>query len=240
MYCSYHPSNPSRAQCASCARRLCTSCDHRIKGYPYCQDCIVLGIETLSRTYGAGRSRGRARLAAVLALIPGLGAVYNRQNTKAVVHFVTTVVLFQLSSISALEGMFALAGTVFYIYSIIDAYRTAQFVSEGGSAAEDEARFKRRLVGRAPAIGIALICAGLLSVIQVLRPFGLAVSLVQILPVALIILGGYLLTSYFKRSKEEAYSNDYSSRPPYSLIQGAATGGDAYGRHRHAHPGDKR
>ena len=137
MHCSYHTGSAARVQCSSCARPLCRACDHRIKGYPYCQDCIVLGVEGLSRRYSEPRPRGRARWAALFALLPGMGAVYNHQNIKGVVHFATIVGLFQLTAINIVSGFFALAGLVFYLYSIIDAYRTAQLIAGGESAAAD-------------------------------------------------------------------------------------------------------
>jgi hypothetical protein len=218
MYCSYHTTSVARVQCSSCARPLCRACDHRIKGYPYCQDCIVLGVEGLSRSYDNARPRGRGRLAALFALLPGMGAVYNRQNIKAVVHFVSIIGLFELASLRVAAGVFALAGIVFYLYSIIDAYRTAILIAGGESPAVDEERFKRSLIKRAPLIGIMLIAAGLLFVVQILRPFAF-VTLARLFPVALIILGGYLLTRYFKRSREESYEK-HPSVPPYSLVPG--------------------
>ena len=218
MYCSYHTSNISGVQCSSCARPLCRACDPRIKGYPYCQDCIVLGVEGLSRGYENVRPRGRARLAAMFAVLPGMGAVYNRQNIKAVVHFVSIIGLFELASLRVASGVFALAGVLVYLYSIIDAYRTAMSIARGESAAVDEERFKRSLIKRAPLIGIMLISAGILLVVQILRPFAF-VTLARLFPVALIILGGYLLTRYFKRSREETYEQHPSS-PPYSLVPG--------------------
>ena len=220
MYCSYHTTSAARVQCSSCARPLCRACDHRIKGYAYCQDCIVLGVEGLSRNrnYDHARPRGRARLAALFAVLPGMGAVYNRQNIKAVVHFVSVIGLFQLASLKVASGVFALAGMAFYIYSIIDAYRTATLIASGESPAVDEERFKRSLIKRAPLIGIVLIAAGLLFVVQVLRPFPF-VTLARLFPVALIIGGGYLLTRYFKRSREENYEQ-HPSAPPYSLVSG--------------------
>ena len=225
MYCSYHPRNQARVQCISCARRLCAACDHRIKGYPYCQDCIVMGVENLSRRsnahYQANQSKGKARLAALCALLPGMGAVYNRQNVKAVVHFVTIIGLFQLSDLHVFEALFGMAGVVFYVYSIIDAYRTARLIAQGESPAADEARFKRALAGRAPLIGGALIVTGLLMVLQIfLRPLGIYLSVGRVLPVLLIIFGGYLLTRYFKRSRVEDQPPDYSNRP-FSLISGS-------------------
>ena len=186
-----------------------------------------MGVENLSRQYNAqyqaNQSKGRARLAALCALLPGMGAVYNRQNVKAVVHFVTIIGLFQLSDLNVFEALFGMAGVVFYVYSIIDAYRTARLIAQGESAAADEARFKRELTRRAPLIGGVLIVTGLLMVLQIfLRPLGFYLSMGRVLPVALILLGGYLLTKYFKRSRVEDQTPDYSNRP-FSLVSGSLT-----------------
>jgi hypothetical protein len=148
-----------------------------------------------------------------------MGAVYNRQNVKAVVHFVTVVGLFQLAGIKVASGFFALAGMAAYLYSIIDAYRTANLISLGESPAVDEERFKRSLKKRAPLIGLFLIAAGLALVIQIARPLAF-ITFARLFPVALIILGGYLLTRYFRRSRDEGREEDYSNRPPYSLVPG--------------------
>jgi len=178
----------------------------------------VLGVEGLSRGYNNNRPAGRARVAALCAVLPGMGAVYNRQNIKAVVHFVSIIGLFELASFRVAAGVFALAGLAFYLYSIIDAYRTATLIARGESPAVDEERFKRSLIKRAPLIGIMLIAAGLLLVVQILRPFAF-ITLARLFPVALILLGGYLLTRYFKRSREESY-DQHPSVPPYSLVPG--------------------
>jgi hypothetical protein len=178
----------------------------------------VLGVEGLSRNYSSARPRGRARLAALFAVLPGMGAVYNRQNIKAVVHFISIIGLFELASLKVAAGVFALAGLVFYFFSIIDAYRTAMLIARGESPEVDEERFKRSLIKRAPLIGVMLIAAGLLLVIQIVKPFAF-VTVARLFPVALIILGGYLLTRYFKRSREESYEQ-HPSVPPYSLVPG--------------------
>lgn len=239
MFCSYHPKTPARVQCLSCRRALCPACAHRIKGSPYCQDCIVMGIENLSRNYyDAKRSKRRARLAALCALLPGMGAVYNRQNIKAIVHFVTIVGLFQLTDLNVMEGVFALAGMGFYVYSIVDAYRTAKLIAQGESAAADEERFKQTLIRRSPTIGLIFIVTGLLLFIQIVQPFNIILSFARLLPVALIILGGYLLTRYFKRSRDGG--DDYQKRPPYSLVPGTFTREQSRQSGRHSNPGDRR
>lgn len=218
MHCIYHTSSVARVQCSSCSRALCSACDHRIKGYPYCQDCIVRGIETLSSHRYTAKPKGSPRFAALFALLPGMGAVFNRQNIKGIVHFVTIVGLFQLTRLRVLPGLFSLAGMGFYIYSIIDAYRTSQLIARGEDAAVDEARFKRSLIKRAPLIGIMLMITGLLLVVQIARPFPF-ITFARLLPVALILLGGYLLTRYFKRPRDESY--EQSPATPYSLVPGS-------------------
>jgi len=148
-----------------------------------------------------------------------MGAVYNRQNLKAVVHFVGIVGLFNLTKLHVLPGLFALAGMAIYIYSMMDAYRTADRIAQGDSAEADEARFKRQLAKRAPALGVGLIVVGALTVLRMLVPF-VFMNPARLLPVALILLGGYLLTKYFKRSRGDVSTNDYN-RPPYPLITGS-------------------
>ncbi len=228
MYCIYHTTTTARIQCANCNRGLCSSCDHRIKGFPYCQDCIVSGIQSLqhkSTQYNYYQSKqqkrgssGKAVLAALCALIPGAGAIYNRQNLKAVIHFVTTIALFQLGDLHAFGGFFALGGVLFYFYTILDAYRTARAIGEGESPTENEERFKRSLIKRAPSIGVGLIIAGLLVFVHLIHPLSQYISFTRIAPVALIILGGYLLTRYFKKSRQ--YTTDYAEQQSFYLVSG--------------------
>ncbi len=214
MHCTYHPSNAARVRCANCSRALCTYCDHRVKGYPYCQDCIVTGIENLSRHYAEpNRSRARAGIAALCALIPGMGAVYNRQNMKAIVQFLATMGLFRLSSIHEMAGFFNLSGLAFYFYTIIDAYRTADLIAKGEDPAVLEEKFRRSLIKRAPLLGILLVLAGVLLFVQIVRPFALGVSLLKLAPVALIFLGGYLIVSYLKRSSDGSGSGGDYAKP---------------------------
>jgi hypothetical protein len=228
MYCAYHTTTKAGIQCANCNRGLCSSCDHRIKGFPYCQDCIVTGIQSLQgratqynyyqSNHQKRGSSGKAMIAALCAFVPGAGAIYNRQNLKALIHFVTTVGLFQLGNVHSFGVFFGLGGVLFYFYTILDAYRTAKAISEGESAADNEERFKRSLIKRAPSIGISLIIAGLLVFVHLIHPLSQFISFTRIAPVALIILGGYLLTRYFKQSRE--YYPDYSERQSFYLVSG--------------------
>ena len=106
MNCVYHPANLAHVRCTSCSRGLCPACDHRIRGVPHCQDCIVAGVEMLGRGPKT-RERGtetsaKARtpiFAALLGLVPGLGAAYNGQTGKALLHFFSVITLWHLGDI---------------------------------------------------------------------------------------------------------------------------------------------
>ena len=94
MNCAYHMTNRAVVQCSRCTRPLCPACDHRIRGFPYCQDCIVAGVEFLQKQQskpGAPfvvRRKTSPFVALLLSFIcPGLGAAYNGQTSKALVHF---------------------------------------------------------------------------------------------------------------------------------------------------------
>lgn len=141
-------------------------------------------------------------MSAFCALIPGGGAIYNHQHLKAVLHFVVTVGLFQLSVIGKSFTIFALGGAVFYLYSIIDAYRNGEAISRGENPREADERLKRWIAKHAPALGFVLFASGLILFLQIVRPFGFELSpvlLARLIPVGLIFLGGYLVASRVRR-----------------------------------------
>jgi hypothetical protein len=128
--------------------------------------------------------------------------------------------------------VFFAGGLAFYVYSIIDAYRTAQLIAQGGSAAADEDQFKKRLARRAPVIGLGLVVGGALLALQFLQPFG--VSLTRLIPAALILLGGYLLTSHFKRARDRDYGGNQQTRSAGTLVRGSFAEHSSTETHAHA------
>jgi uncharacterized membrane protein len=174
----------------------------------------VLGIEGLSQGRRGRRiSKGRARIAALCAVIPGGGAIYNHQHLKAVLHFFITVGLFQLSVFGKTFTIFALGGAVFYLYSIIDAYRNGEAISRGENPREADERLKRWIAKHAPALGFVLFASGLILFLQTVRPFGFELSLAilgRLIPVGLIFLGGYLVVSRIRRGAPGARRQDES------------------------------
>jgi hypothetical protein len=176
----------------------------------------VLGVQALTRVRYPQAASSTGLLAGLLALIPGLGAVYNRQNLKAAVHFLSIVGSFQLTRLRVLPGLFALGGFVFYLYSIFDAYRTARSIAAGESVSANEAKFKRSLVKAAPFAGLAFVLVGVFAVVQFIHPFQFS-TLARLLPAALILAGGYLLVRYFKRSRDDASEANDDPLSSYSF-----------------------
>src|SRR2546429_4390184 len=63
------------------------SCDHRVRGFPFCQDCIVAGVELLRQQSTVNpayilRRKSSPFIATLLSFVPGLGAAYNGQTDR--------------------------------------------------------------------------------------------------------------------------------------------------------------
>lgn len=216
--CAYHAMATAAARCSSCDRNLCPACDHRIKGLPYCQDCIVAGIDILRRNANERigkriRSEEKSPLLALLfGLIPGLGAAYNGQNVKALVHFVVTAGLWTMADIfhSPLELILILGGIGFYIYSLYDAFTSAQHQRAGEDLQLEDERLKRFLQERTNIWGGLLIGVGLLATLNVFFSH----YLYNFWPVLLILSGLYILRGFAHGQKATAQNQLYRTPPP--------------------------
>jgi len=128
--------------------------------------------------------------AALCAIIPGIGAVYNREYMKAVVHF---SIFAGLTIISESVGIFGLAAFAFYVYTIIDAYRSAEAIALGRSftstaGGEEHGGLNLLLWG-----GL-LIAMGILFLLDNLGAIRLR-DAAEFWPLILIALGGYLVAN---------------------------------------------
>ena len=213
MFCVFHPTNAATSQCAGCNRALCPNCDHRIKGYPHCEDCIVRGVASLKRPAG-WRGDGQAplavvrpaqtssaKLATLCALIPGLGAVYNRQNLKALVHFLGVVGLAQIADVTNVE-IFGVGSAIFYFYTLIDANRTAKAIAAGADPREDEARMKWAFARHRAAWGAGLCAVALVTTLSSLSSLPIGLSPSRVWALVLFVSGAYLIASYFRGSSQ--------------------------------------
>src|SRR5688500_19613297 len=130
MYCGYHAKNPAVVQCNQCARWLCPACDHRVRGFPFCQDCIVAGVELLRHSSHTSpsnilRRKSSPFVATLLSFVPGLGAAYISQTYKAIVHFAIFACFFQMAVL--MQGVLSFLLVVFgtWLLRAVDALLTA-------------------------------------------------------------------------------------------------------------------
>ena len=216
MNCAYHAHNAAVVSCNGCGHALCPACDHRIKGFPYCQDCIVLGVELLrerSQTNHAPfvKKRTSPFIATLLSMIcPGLGAAYNGQTVKAIVYFAVFVGLFQMAVLTG-TPLFVLGFIGMWFFSALDAWRTAQIIRSGLTPDVADDILVKRFSGNPKLWGVVLTVLGAAFLLQ--RVFNVGFLMKGILPIMLIGLGIYVLKGYIFKPKAEEETR-WSSRQP--------------------------
>jgi hypothetical protein len=219
MYCGYHAKNPAVVQCNQCARWLCPACDHRVRGFPFCQDCIVAGVELLRHHATPShilRRKSSPFVATLLSFVPGLGAAYNGQTSKAIVHFAIFASFFQMAVMFPVH-FFVLGVVGTWLFAAVDACRTAQLMRAGLSPDAEEDVIARRLYGNPFAWGTTLIIIGTLFLLHTL--LGVTLPIKELLPVALVALGAYMLFDYLRRGKTSDRIIRFDSRrPPPSVV----------------------
>src|SRR5437764_8850618 len=245
MNCNYHPKNPAMAQCSSCARPLCPACDHRIRGFAFCQDCIVAGVDALRdrQSQPTGQQFVRRKTSPLIAtflslFVPGLGAAYNGQTSKAIVHFAIFASFFQMAVVTDGGAFFVLGVCGTWLFAAVDACRTAQLMRAGLAPDAEEDAITRQLYGNPVAWGVTLLVLGLVFLAHTL--LGVQFPVRRTLPVALVILGAYMLFDYLKRRRRrEEFRVFDTNNPPGSVVsswpvEAARFGGSDFPTHASA------
>lgn len=216
MNCAYHVQNNAAVSCNGCGKPLCQACDHRIKGFPYCQDCIVSGVQLLQQRYQRGsfvptvKKQSSPFLATILSFFcPGLGAAYNGQTSKALIYFGVFVGLIQMAILTGGMPIFVFGFIGMWFFAALDAWRTAQSIRAGVSVDKAEDILVQRLSGNPKIWGIVLTLLGVLSFFYML---GFRLPLRGILPLLLVGFGVYLLRDFFLNKKEETSAFDFENQ----------------------------
>jgi len=223
MNCAYHIHNAAVVSCNGCGRALCPACDHRIKGFPYCQDCIVTGIDMLRQHNQTDhvpyvRKRTSPVIATLLSMLcPGLGAAYNGQSVKALVYFGVFIGLFQMALITG-TAIFLFGFMGMWFFAALDAWRTAQMIRSGLTPDVADDVLVKRFSGNPKLWGIVLSVLGAAFLLQTVFPVrGLIRGL---LPLMLIGLGVYVLRGYIFRPKDgEAGMSAQAPSANFALTQ---------------------
>ena len=217
MNCAYHTQNAAVVSCNGCGKPLCSACDHRIKGFPFCQDCIVSGVELLRQKQNAGNTQNTQKRSSVFAatilslLCPGLGAAYNGQTSKALIHFAVFVGLFQMAVLTGGMAIFVLGFFGMWLFAALDAWQTARLLRSGANPDAAEDAFMQTFSSNPKLWGIVLTALGLSFFLQMFFNFRYLIR--GILPILLIALGIYLLRDYVFRTETKNDKNpDFTDR----------------------------
>jgi hypothetical protein len=130
MNCANHSDRPVASYCQNCGKALCTECVRPVSSSVYCEQCLA---ERLGHGPAVAGVAGSAvplmpsapspALATLLGFIPGVGAMYNGQYVKAIVHVIVFVVLVAMANSNGIFGIFIAA---WIIYQVFDAHHTAK------------------------------------------------------------------------------------------------------------------
>lgn len=152
-------------------------------------------------------------IATLLSMVcPGLGAAYNGQTTKALVHFALFVGLFQMAVLTSGTPLFVLGFIGMWFFAALDAWRTAQMIRSGVTPDSADDILVSRFSGNPKLWGAVLLVLGAAFLFQ--RVFNFVPVLRGVLPLMLIGLGIYVIKGYIFKPKSDHDNTVWSSRQP--------------------------
>jgi TM2 domain-containing membrane protein YozV len=209
MNCRNHPDIPAAAFCRECGKPLCTECERPALGSIYCAEHQPAAASA-PRTAPAPVSEpspytapepvrvcnNHPLLAFLLGFIPGVGAIYNGQYAKGLIHAVVFGLLVSLvtrANDSALVPLLGISIGVWVFYMAFEAYHTAAKQRRGEAAEEFSSLIDvRPAQGRFPAGAVLLIVIGFVLLLDTTDLINIY-QLERYWPLGLILLGVYML-----------------------------------------------
>lgn len=218
MNCAVHPDIEAVGYCRTCGKPVCESCKHVSQDAVYCEEHAALQgapagsappppphteYSPYTAPYppphpGAALADASASpgLAFLLGLIPGVGAIYNGQYVKGLIHVVVLGLLISIVSSDAaggLEPVFGMLIGVWVFYMAFEAYHTARKRQLGVPVDEFSSivplHSERRGFPAGPIVLIAIGALFLMNNLDILHFH----QIIQYWPIALIGLGAYML-----------------------------------------------
>jgi len=207
MNCANHPDIPAAAFCRSCGKPLCETCKRPAQGTIYCDEHVpAQPVSTPTATAApaipAHPAQGPVDLSAspglafALGFIPGVGAIYNGQYAKGLVHAIIFGLLVSIVSsdyAGGLEPLFGILIACWEFYMAMEAYHTAR--KRRGGEQVDEFSSLLNLQGRGSRVPMGAVLLILLGILLLLNTTEI-IPLQKVLrywPVLLIVFGVYLL-----------------------------------------------
>ena len=140
MNCANHPDHEQAAFCQHCGKPVCSECVRNVGSSIFCEPCLAARVGATAPPVGfpypgypqpgvppapppIGAGEPSPGLAALLGFIPGVGAMYNGQYAKGIVHLMVFAVLVSLAD--DVNGIFGLFIAGWICYMVIEAHHTA-------------------------------------------------------------------------------------------------------------------
>jgi len=207
---SIPPEAPIVGYCRACGKALDAASVHNAHGTIYCAEHLPAEPSPSSATpespysspYTATapppppipHSEVSPGVAFVLGLIPGVGASYNGQYAKGLIHVFILGMLFTIANsndVGGFEPLFAVLIPGFWSYMAFEAYHTAK-LRQRGQPVDEFSSLVPSGGSRFPIAPILLIALGVVFLLNNLELFELR-RMLKFWPVMLIALGLYML-----------------------------------------------
>ena len=149
-------------------------------------------------------------LAFLLGLIPGVGAIYNGQYAKGLVHVIIiglTISILSNNAARGFEPLLSLLLAGFWFYMAFEAYHTARRRQLGQVVDEFSSLFPTRGNNKFPIAPILLIVLGVIFLLNNLDFFEME-RVIRYWPVGLIGVGFYMLYLRMSDSSHATSSKD--------------------------------
>jgi hypothetical protein len=216
MNCANHPEVPAAAFCRECGKPMCQECQRPALGSVYCAEHLpvtapppppIAGYAAApyaaASPYTAPVSDHPAAdasvhpvLALILGFAPGVGAIYNGQYAKGLIHAVIFGLLISIANNThngGVQGFIAVMIAVWIVYQAFEAYHTARKRRYGIAVEEFSSLFEiRQSHGRFPVGAILLIGIGFVLLLENTGVISLD-EFERYWPAILILAGVYLL-----------------------------------------------
>jgi hypothetical protein len=212
MNCANHPDTSAVAYCRACGKPLCNACQRTAQGTIFCEEHMpppAIDINATQAGYSPYTAPPTAAppplyapnlsvspgLAFILGFIPGVGAIYNAQYAKGIVHVLIFGLLVSIASSGSAGDLVPLVGIMIaalFPYMAFEAYHTAKKRQLGQPVDEFSSIVPLRGGNRFPVAPILFIALGIIFLLinfDLLRFRDIA----RYWPVFLIVLGVYML-----------------------------------------------
>ena len=121
---------PTVGYCQDCGKPLTGETVRNVGNSLFCEPCLTTRVGSQPTSYGSAPLPGEPSpaLAALLGFIPGVGAMYNGQYAKGIVHFVVFVILVSLANdVNNIFGLFVMGWVMQFVGHAFEGRKPAFF-----------------------------------------------------------------------------------------------------------------